>query len=53
MILKTVSCTVEKFSTWTSPIQAELGNNVRVSSRKGELGHGNRLVWKIEGKVAK
>jgi hypothetical protein len=30
----------------------EVGKNIRLSGRKGKLGHGNRLVWKIGGKVA-
>jgi hypothetical protein len=53
MTLKTILSKVEQFSTWTSPLQVELSKNVRLSGRKVELGHGNRLVWKIEGKVAK
>jgi hypothetical protein len=53
MILKIILCKVEKFTTWTSPLLVELSNNVRVSGRKWELGHGNHLAWKIKGKVAK
>ncbi len=52
MILKIILCKVEKFSTWTIPLQVELSKNVRVSGRKRKLGHGNHLVWKIEGKVS-
>ncbi len=41
-------------STWKSPLPTvQLSKNVRVRSRKRKLVHGNRLVWKIEGKVAK
>jgi hypothetical protein len=46
MILKIILCKVENFTTWTNPLQVEMSKNVRVSGRKGELGHGNHLVGK-------
>ncbi len=43
-----------QYSTRTSPLRTvQLSNNVRLRGRIGKLGHGNSLVWKIEGKVAK
>ncbi len=52
-MLKIILCTVEQLSTRTNPLLIELSKNVRLSGRKRKLRHGNRLVWKIKGKVAK